>query len=459
MLVQLLLLAHACSGDPVVEPVTERPMPSGPDVIFVTLDTTRADALGVYGGPPGSSPFLDDWARKGVRFQWAFSHVPTTLSSHSSMFTGLDPHEHGVPSNGFPLREEVETLAERLFASGWDTLGVVAASVVSQKMGMAQGFRLFDGETRTDMGPRMEDRGDRVTRRALSLLEQRDPERPLFAWFHYYDAHSPYDPPSEFVSRFVEPGFRPRFTRAHAHARLGDRIRAGDVNERELAWLRGLYQGEVAWMDHQIQRLFAALEAQGLLENAIVIFVGDHGEMFAETRPFPLGHGFDVDLWVSRVPLFWVGTGSQAQSPRRVDASVKLSDLAPTLLAQLGLPDPAMGSGQDLQPLLRGEPLETDPIFLEATKARAKPYEDGWNNLMKERGVIHEGHVLFRHPGRMDQNGLFLVDENQTPVNEPGRAKALGRLLTAWDAKAPGHRTETMDAETKEALRALGYIE
>jgi arylsulfatase A-like enzyme len=212
-------------------------------------------------------------------------------------------------------------------------------------------------------------------------------------------------------------------------------------------------------MDHQLQRLFSALEAQGLLENAIVIFVGDHGEMFAETRPFPLGHGFDVDLWVSRVPLFWVGTGSEAQSPRRVDASVKVSDLAPTLLAQLGLPDPGMGSGQDLQPLLRGEALETDPIFLEATKARAKPYEAGWNNLMKERGVIHEGHVLFRHPGRSDQSGLFRVDAKQTPVEDPGREKALARMLTAWDAKAPGHRTETMDAETKEALRALGYIE
>ena len=103
--------------------------------------------------------------------------------------------------------------------------------------------------------------------------------------------------------------------------------------------------------------------------------------------------------------------------------------------------------------------METDPIFLEATKAKPKPYAAGWNNLMKERGVIHEGHVLIRHPGRMDQNGLFRVDENQTPVNEPGRAKVLGRLLTAWDAKAPSHRKDTMDAETKEALRALGYIE
>jgi len=375
------------------------------------------------------------------------------------MFTGLDPHEHAVPRNGFPLSDSVETLAERLSSLGWDTMGVIGASVVDRKMGMAQGFRLFDDSTRTDMGPRTEDRGDRVTRRALALLEKRDPNKPLFAWVHYYDAHSPYEAPAEFTSRFVESNYRPAFASRRASAKLAKRIRSGEVSEKEIQWLRGLYQGEVAWVDYQVERLFGHLESLGLLDNALIVFAGDHGEMFAESRPFPLGHGFDVDTWVSRVPFIFAGTGEVALEPRVVQDSVKLSDLSPTVLGLLGLENTVMGSGRNLVPLLKGEEMAPVPVYLEATKSRAQPEQQGWNNLNNERGIVLDSHILIRHPRLKDQNGLFRLDKKQSRVQDGDREASMYKSLEAWDAKAPPFRKENMDQETIESLKALGYIE
>jgi len=375
------------------------------------------------------------------------------------MFTGLDPHEHAVPRNGFPLSQSVETLAERLGGLGWDTMAVIGASVVDGKMGMSQGFRLFDESTRTDMGPRTEDRGDRVTRRAVALLEKRDANKPLFAWFHYYDAHSPYEAPAEFTSRFVESSYRPAFASRRASAKLGKRIRAGEVTEKEIQWLRGLYQGEVAWVDYQVERLFGHLESQGILDHAVIVFAGDHGEMFAETRPFPLGHGFDVDTWVSRVPFIVAGTGKRALEPRVVEDTVKLSDLSSTVLGLLEVEGASMGSGRNLVPLLEGEEMPSVPVFLEATKSRAQPVEQSWNNLKNERGVVLDSHILIRHPRLEEQNGLFRLDNAQSKVEDADREASMSALLEAWDAKAPPFREENMDPETIESLKALGYIE
>ncbi len=430
-----------------------------PNLVLVTLDTTRADAMGAYGAPRGSSPNFDQWAARGTRFDWALSHAPTTLSSHASMFTGLDPHGHRVVRNGYPLLDGFQTLTEALQSAGYDTLGIVAASPIAANMGMAQGFRLFDDDTRTDMGPRTEDRGDRVTRRALDLLEQREPERPLFLWVHYYDAHSPYEAPAEFTSRFVAPGSEPGFAGRAATKRLSDLIREGSVSQEDIDYLRSLYQGEVAWVDFQVGRLLGELESRGILEDSLVVFAGDHGEMFAETRPHPLGHGYDVDLWVSRVPLVITGTGSLSMTPSVVTQPVKLSDLPSTVLGLLGVSDEGLGDGQDLRGLMRGETLEAAPIFLEATKSKSKPSAPDWNNLRKERGVVWRDHVYLTAPARRGSGSLHRLDGDQSPVEDAPLMDELRGLLEVWDQGAPPFRPETMDQETREALRALGYIE
>jgi arylsulfatase A-like enzyme len=433
-----------------------------PNVIFVTLDTVRTDAVGVYGGPDGITPTIDAIAAKGVRFDWAFSHAPTTLASHSSMFTGLDTHGHGVPRNGFPLSDSHTTIFETLQEVGYDTIGVVAASVLGADMGIAQGFRLYDDEVRTDMGRRYEDRGDRVTRRARRLISQRDESKPLALWVHYYDAHSPYTAPSDYQARFVNPDHEITQEAASGHAILADWIRAGSFPDEQMQWLIATYHAEVAWVDHQIDRLFDSLEADGLLENSLIVITADHGEMFGEQADHPLGHGFEVDAWASRVPLIIARTGESYQAPV-VTQPVKQSDIANTIMSMLGLPV-TLGTGQDLTPLMAGESLPGAPIFLEATKPAVIERSGEWNNQQKERGVVVGDRIYIESPLTSDEPTLYqLLDSGgvmtQQAIGDDPQGQSMGSLLSDWRGEAPEFRDEQFSVETESALRALGYLD
>ncbi len=458
----LTFLTILACGSPEQPSATIPPIESQPNVIFVTLDTVRADAVGVYGGPEGITPTIDALAARGVRFEWAFSHAPTTLASHSSIFTGMDLHGHTVPRNGFPLNDSYTTLFETLQEVGYDTLGVVAASVLGANMGIAQGFRLFDDEVRTDMGRRYEDRGDRVTRRARRLFSQRDESKPMALWVHYYDAHSPYTAPSDYQTRFLNPDHEITQEAASGHEILADWIRSGTFPDQQMQWLIGSYHAEVAWVDHQIDRLFESLAADGLLENSLIVITSDHGEMFAEQTEHPLGHGFEVDVWATRVPLIIARTGVNYASPVVVQP-VKQSDIANTIMSMLGLPV-TLGTGQDLTPLMSGESLDGAPIFLEATKPAVIERSGEWNNQQKERGVVQGNRLYIESPLTSDEPTLYEISESagvmtQESIDDSAQQGLMEGLLSEWRDAAPEFREEQFSIETESALRALGYLE
>lgn len=457
MLILSLLACHGC-GEPVLvqEPEQVLPIPAEhPGLILVlTLDTTRADALGVYGAPEQSSPTLDALAEQGLRFDWALAHTATTLSSHSSLWSGLDPHGHGVPRNGFVLDPELPTVPEQLQAAGWDTLAVIGASAVDTSTNLQSGFRLYDEELPNERGPRYEAPGDQVTARALALVERRDPSRPLLLWVHYYDAHSPYEAPGDWAAPFVDPDFVPDWEGdGMAAVAMGIRDRSGTEAERE--HLRGLYQGEVRYMDHNIGALLDGLRAQGLLEDGWVVVSADHGEMFYEERVRPVGHGADVDLAVTHIPMFIVGLGEHAITPGVSEQVVAVSDLAPTLMTLAGQPQ-ALGQGRDLSPLLYGEVIEDVPIFLEATRPES-PGPD-WNNLTAERGVVTQGKLLLNAPW-VNTSGLYTLDWEQSRIVDQASSETMIEQLEAWDAAAPPFVEENMSPAVREALKALGYLD
>jgi len=446
-----LVLAACSSRAP--EPGTP---PAQPTLVLITLDTTRADALSSYGATAGTTPSLDALAERGVRFDWALSHVPSTLSSHASMLTGLDPHQHGIPRNGFPLEPHHDTLAERLQAAGYETQAVVAASVLDATMGLDAGFSGYDDDLSIDQRVRYEDRGDRVTQRALAAVDTRRADRPLFLWVHYFDAHHPYEAPETSAALFVDPDHEPPWL-ADPELDAGEALRRGLASDQDLAWLRSTYQAEVHWQDQQVGTLLAGLEARGLLADAVVAVAGDHGEMFGEERERPMGHSFDVDLAITRVPLLLVRTGERAWTHRVVDQPVALSDLGPTLLAAVGIPG-RLGHGQDLGPLLRGAPLKPQPVFLEATRGPRLSSQDRWNNLDNERGVVHQGQLYIR--GFRSAARAYALDSAQTPLSlEPGVLKGLDGLIEDWDRKAPPGRLPVADNPLRAALEALGYLD
>jgi arylsulfatase A-like enzyme len=455
-----LILFLACGANTPESPPIPPPVRADlPNIVLITLDTTRADAMGSYGGPEGISPAFDAVAAEGIQFDWAFSHSPTTLSAHSSIFTGFDPHGHAVPRNGFPLGDAFETLAERLQSQGYDTLGVVAASVLNREMGMAQGFRLFNDDTPTDMGRRYEDRADRVTRRALELIAQREPNRPFFLWVHYYDAHSPYDAPKDFQSRFTRPNYRSTVDRRGGYERLADVIRAGRFPPAELAHLKGLYFAEIAWVDNQMERLLKALESDGLLKNSLTAITADHGEAFAEGHFHPVGHGHDVDTWATHVPLVIRGRGSVETTPQRINQTVKVSDLGTTLLSLAKL-EPRLGKGQDLNKLIQGEALVSTPVFMEASKPKQSEIPGRWNNIGHEQGLV-DGRILYiNNPRARPVDRVFSIEAGtQKPLDDPEALTRMRALWEGWNELAPPYREEVFSKDMEEALRALGYLE
>ena len=246
--------------------------PADLNLLVITLDTTRADRLGAYGWPQSATPALDRIAAEGVLFEQAVSPAPLTLPAHSSLFTGKYPPHHGVRDNGgFFLDERETTLAERLKARGVKTGGFVGAYVLDRTWGIGQGFDTyfdnfdlskFDAPSLSEV----ERPANEVADRALAWLETAKSSR-FFGWIHFYDAHSPYEPPEPYRTRFAD---RP-------------------------------YLGEIAFVDSQVARIRAFLEAERLLDRTVVVVLGDHGESLGDHGEGT--HGFFVYESVLHVPL------------------------------------------------------------------------------------------------------------------------------------------------------------
>ncbi|MFZ5476030.1 MAG: sulfatase [Myxococcota bacterium] len=425
-------------------PACADPSPPRPDIVLVSLDTTRADFV-----TPEVSPRVTSLAAKGTRFSWALAHAPTTLSSHATVWTGLDPHGTRVVRNGTPLERGVDTLPARLQDAGYDTVAVIGASVLERSQGLARGFRVYDERLGVDRTRRDEARAREVTDRALERAKGRDPDRPLFLFVHYFDAHGPYDAPAPWTRVGGDPAYAGPVDGSQASVQaLAEAIRARTADPADLTELRARYRGEVAYVDAEVGRLLDGLA----LKDPVVVVFGDHGEMLGEDPHRPIGHGPDVDLPASHVPLVFSGPGVPVAT---VDGVVGLRDVGATVLGLAGLA-PTLGDGRDLATLWRGEP---DPrtVMLEATQPVDVELADAWPNLEKERGIARDGHLLVRAPWLGQSPALYALAPGQPLVVDRARLDALVADLAAWDAAAGAHRSTRVDADIAEKLKALGY--
>lgn len=407
------------------------------------MDTTRADVITEAYAPVVSG-------LEGAHFRWALAHAPTTLNSHASVFTGLDPHGHGVPRNGFPLDAGHDTVATRLAAAGYDTIGVIGASVLGDQTGIGRGFRVWDARFSADIGPRQERSAAEVTDAALAATANREKGKPLFLFVHFFDAHAPYAAPEPYTRRFGDPGYHGPVGAGKASLdALGRALRQGQADPADVAELRARYRGEVAYVDHEIGRLLDGLD------HPVVVVIGDHGEALADDGINPIGHGGDVDLFAIHVPLVVAGAGIPATV---VDAPVRLSDVGPTVLGLAGL-EATLGQGRDLSRLWRGGTLADAPHFAEATQPVQLAARGRWPNLPFERAVADDGHLLIAEPLVGGAPRLYQLDLPQTPARDAERTRVLQDLLSAWDATAPGPVEHTLSERTKQELEALGYSE
>ena len=324
-LVAVLLLAAstACSG--------RAESPSRPNIVLITADTLRPDHLGAYGYARARTPAIDSIAAISVRFTRAMTPFPRTTPALASLMTGLWPQHHGSREVSDPFTEGT-TLAQVLRESGYGTFGVSANWVASRKQNMQRGFLGFISMKRMQT----DDRARFVTDRALKLARLAPKEKPLFLWIHYMDPHFPYNPRES--SRRTPPAANcKKIMRAISQKRMRLAAVQGNregIGERTLEHCTQLYDAEIAYMDTQIGRLLKGLQAQGRLEDVIVVFASDHGEAFGEAGLF-YEHGSTVHDANLHIPLLITAPGL---TPGVDDEVIRLEDVMPTILSLAGLP-------------------------------------------------------------------------------------------------------------------------
>ena len=393
-----------------------------PNVLVITIDTLRADHLGSYGNRVAQTPVLDALAARGVRFVNAFSHVPLTLPSHASIFTGLIPPHHGVRNNpDFVLRESVPTLAERFKAAGYDTAAFVSGFPLHRRFGLGRGFDVYDDRfPRGDAGsvaPYTERRADETVAAAHAWFSRRADEasaRPFFVWTHFFDPHRPYDPPEPFRSRFRE---QP-------------------------------YDGEIAFVDEQIGKL---LDAAG--DGALVLVTADHGEGLDEHGE-PT-HGLLIYDSTIRVPLLVAGPGVPAG--RVVESPAALVDVAPTFVDLARLTPLSDVEGRSLRPALEAKndsASAASPIYVESMFGRlccgwAPLY--GWRDgpWMYIDAPEPELYDLRADPGQLQNVAA-------THADQVARFRR-GTRAAARASNAPGG-TGAPSAESTARMASLGYF-
>lgn len=423
--------------------------PGGPEraadnLLVVVFDTTRADRLSAYGYERVTSPAIDALAARGATFTQAFSHVPSTLPAHSSMFTGLLPAEHGVRCNGkFRLSDAHTTLAERLVAEGFATAAVIGAFPLDARFGIAQGFESYDGDfassavTARRRRGRMDDPGfwighdfvdfergaDEVTDRAIEWLDGRDGGR-WFLFAHYFDPHWPYEPTDEFAASFDSP-----------------------------------YDAEIAYADFHLGRLLDAVKRKP--GRTLVVFTADHGEGLGEHGE-ALHNRFLYDSTL-RVPLIFALDGG-IPAGRRVASAAGHVDILPTVLELLAVEPPRVSSGVSLVPDLRGEPGRGHPVYAETlVHALERPLG------IEVRAWIEPPYKLVRTdrvgaPPRLELYDLAADPGELTDLSRI-RTDVLRELHSRFEAELERQTHRALAADpieiddaTEARLKSLGYL-
>jgi len=445
---------------------------AAPNLVLVSMDTTRVDALSAYGAFEGptrwetrTTPRLEAFASGGVRFRHFYANAPTTLNSHTTMFTGMDPHEHGVVRNGYPFVEAGPTLASSLSAQGYDTIAVLGAAALESAMGLGRGFRVYDDRMPQLRSIMFQDNAEGVVARAFEQVDGRETGKPLFLFVHFYDAHAPYAPPPRFRERFVDPEYDgPLIQRGPAYRQHVKAMRTDDADPADSAHVGALYLAEIAYIDEQLGVLLDGLQERGLLEDALVVVTADHGETLADDPMYAYSHGSNVEEDVMHIPLMMRGYGVDLPEGLVVDSQAAMPGLAPTLQRVLGF-ERTLGVHPDFWDLLRAGPVwdedgwperPTRVAFVEASRPRKAETTEGWNNLPLHRGVFAGGYGYWTGPW-MKKRPTDWYD-----VPDAGNEAVFGELVDlveAWDARAPEYRPVQVAPATEAALKALGYVD
>jgi arylsulfatase A-like enzyme/Flp pilus assembly protein TadD len=407
---------------------------SGPTpVLLITVDTVRADRLSCYGARRVRTPAMDALAAQGVRFDRALAEVPTTPPSHAVILTGTYPMYNGV--RGFisgPLPKGVGVLAEAFQRHGYDTAAFVSSAVLESSWGFNRGFQEYDDrfnvrQVETSNPAAIERRAEETVGRLLAWFQARltggTGARPFFVWLHLYDPHARYDPPEPFRAQY-----------------------AGH-----------LYDGEIAYADSQLARLFEYLRNNRLYDRTLIALLSDHGESLGEHGEDE--HGFFIYNSTLHVPLIFK-LPSGMGTPHVVRRLVGIIDVAPTLLDLLHLQDPLSRQfqGMSLASDILGKGAGRErPVYAETYYPRDS---FGWSELYG----ISTGQFKYIQAPRPELYDLLKDPQELHNVYAERRslAAALREQLIGierrYTSTQPAATAPPLPPETVEKLKSLGYI-
>ncbi len=391
---------------------------SGLDVLLITVDTLRADALGCYGNKTVETPWIDRLAAGGVRFEQAHAQNVVTLPSHANILSGRYPLDHGVRDNsGFRFPDGVDTLATLLKRAGYVTGAFVSAFPLDSRFGLDRGFdvyddRLGDPEARTAF--LMPERsGARTVQEAQKWRAVQGAAR-TFLWIHLYEPHFPYVPPEPFASRYAQ----------------------------------SPYHGEVAYADSLLGPVLEPLLRAGKEGHTLVVLTGDHGEGLGEHGEKTHGiFAYDTTL---RIPLILYAP--RLFGPRVTVDRVRHIDILPTVLDALGLEVPKEASGRSLLALAAGRGAAPAPSYFEALSSSVNR---GWaplTGLAQDRFKFIDLPIPELYDLEADPHEI----KNLAAV-EPVELEAIRGQLARLRSADRGIARGAESAETRERLRSLGY--
>jgi choline-sulfatase len=447
LLCLVCLLASAVG----VAAAPQPPKAPPPNVILITLDTTRADRMGFLGSKRGLTPNLDALARQSVVFTHAYSQVPLTTASHATILTGTYPQFHQVNDFGVPLAEDLPYAPYIFRGNGYRTAAFVGSLVLDPEARSAPGFeRGFDtydaGFHRRHQGEdryqAIERRGGEVIGHTLEWLTTHY-EGPFFIWVHLYDAHDPYDPPEPYKTKYAA----------------------------------APYDGEIAYEDAAVGKLLSWLRLRGLYDGALIAVMADHGEALGEHGETT--HGIFLYDETIRVPLLFK-LPRERSAGKRIESRAGLVDVLPTMLEAVGISIPHDVQGESLLSMLK--PAMLKPATLKPAPAgqvgtatgkspEASPdrpaYAEsdyphrtfGWSSLR----ALRMGKYLFieaPHKELYDQSADPRAEHNLSTTSVAVTNTLAGQLdafrqKTGTTKEAP---KVSADPDLQERLNALGYV-
>jgi len=446
--VALLLLAGGCREA------------GPPNLVLISIDSLRADRLGCYGAERDTSPAMDRLAADGLRFQTAVAPTSWTLPSHVTLLTGLSIPAHRVAGPGRRIDTARTLLAQHLAQLGYETAGFVSAPFLARAYGFDRGFsvyRNFVSGTAAALPPSLQwhreshadETAPQVIGAALEWLEERDPSTaPFFLFVHLWDVHYDYIPPEPYDTMF-DPDYQGELdVRDYSFNKTINE----DLPERDLQHLRALYDGEIRWLDSQLEPLLDALRERSDSGRTLISLVSDHGDEFFEHRR--KGHWRTLFEESVRVPWILRYPGV-IQPGTEIGGVVSLEDVAPTLLGLLGAPPLPEATGRDLSKHVRaGRPVRR-PVLLNLGKTAAlrgpswKVIADGQGGAPTYYDLERDPEELDPRPARRFAPGALRLLEHRMAV-ELRRAQSL-----PWDGSEPAE----LDPALREKLRQLGYVE